>query len=133
VQAQVINLLMDLQAERGMAYLFIAHDLAVVQHISDRVAVMYQGRIVELSPTAKLFAEPLHPYTQALREAVPIPDPARRRAARPVLEGEPPSPLAPPPGCAFHTRCPRAMERCRAETPVLEEKAPGRWVACFLY
>jgi oligopeptide transport system ATP-binding protein len=133
IQAQVINLLMDLQAERGMAYLFIAHDLAVVQHISDRVAVMYQGRIVELSPTAKLFAEPLHPYTQALREAVPIPDPARRRAARPVLEGEPPSPLAPPPGCAFHTRCPRAMERCRAETPVLEEKAPGRWVACFLY
>jgi len=132
IQAQVMNLLMDLQDEYGLAYLFIAHDLAVVQHISHRVAVMYLGRIVELADTADLFAQPLHPYTQALLAAVPVPDPARRNTKREVLAGDLPSPLAPPAGCAFHTRCPNVMPRCRSEAPALLQDAPGHWSACHL-
>ena len=133
IQAQVINLMMDLQAERGLAYLFIAHDLAVVQQISRRVAVMYLGRIVELAPTAALFRAPLHPYTRALLDAVPVPNPARRHAPRSILRGEPPSPLAPPPGCPFHTRCPASMPRCTTDVPPLEQKAAGHWAACHLH
>jgi oligopeptide/dipeptide ABC transporter ATP-binding protein len=133
IQAQVINLLMDLQDEYGLAYLFIAHDLAVVQHISHRVAVMYLGHIVELADTAELFARPLHPYTQALLAAVPVPDPARRQGTRIVLEGDLPSPLAPPPGCPFHTRCPFVMVQCRSSVPALLQNAPGHWSACHLH
>ncbi len=132
IQAQVVNLLMDLQDEYGLAYLFIAHDLAVVQHISHRVAVMYLGRIVELAATAEIFARPLHPYTRALLDSVPVPDPARRHIGRTVLQGDMPSPMAPPPGCPFHTRCPQAMARCRSEPPALLEDAPGHWSACHL-
>ena len=130
IQAQVVNLLADLQAERGLAYLFIAHDLAVVRHISRRIAVMYLGRIVEMAAAAELFARPLHPYTQALLAAVPVPDPARRRTRRGVPAGEVPSPIAPPPGCHFHPRCPLATGRCRAEAPTLRDLGAGRRVAC---
>jgi peptide/nickel transport system ATP-binding protein/oligopeptide transport system ATP-binding protein len=133
IQAQVINLLMDLQDEYGLAYLFIAHDLAVVQHISHRVAVMYLGHIVELADTAELFARSLHPYTQALLAAVPVPDPARRQGTRFFLEGDLPSPLAPPPGCPFHTRCPHVMAQCRSSVPALLQNAPGHWSACHLH
>jgi oligopeptide/dipeptide ABC transporter ATP-binding protein len=131
VQAQVINLLMDLQDEFGLSYLFVAHDLAVVEHISHRVAVMYLGRIVELAETASLFANPQHPYTVALLSAVPVPDPkiARKRI---ILSGDVPSPVDPPPGCRFHTRCPLAMERCRSEVPPMKEVAPGHFAACHL-
>jgi oligopeptide/dipeptide ABC transporter ATP-binding protein len=132
IQAQVVNLLMDLQDEFGLAYLFIAHDLAVVQHISHRVAVMYLGRIVELAATAEIFARPLHPYTRALLDSVPVPDPAHRRVGRTVLQGDMPSPMAPPPGCPFHTRCPHVMPRCRTERPELLEDAPAHWSACHL-
>jgi peptide/nickel transport system ATP-binding protein/oligopeptide transport system ATP-binding protein len=132
IQAQVINLLMDLQDENGLAYLFIAHDLAVVRHISHRVAVMYLGRIVELAETEALFARPLHPYTQALLASVPLPDPTLRRAGHTVLAGDLPSPLSPPSGCAFHTRCPHAVPRCRTERPALLEEAPGHFSACLL-
>ncbi len=132
IQAQVINLLMNLQDELGLAYLFIAHDLAVVQQISHRVAVMYLGRIVELADTAELYARPLHPYTQALLAAVPVPDPARRQCQRFVLSGDLPSPLSPPSGCPFHTRCPQVMPRCRNIPPALLEDAPGHWSACHL-
>ena len=130
IQAQVINLLMDVQEEYGLAYLFIAHDLAVVQHIAHRVAVMYLGRIVELADKRSLFGEPLHPYTEALLAAVPIPDPKARRGKRPVLAGDVPSPINPPAGCHFHTRCPYATERCRAEAPALHELKRGHWVSC---
>jgi len=133
LQAQVINLLTDLQDEYGLAYLFIAHDLSVVQHISHRVAVMYFGRIVELAATSEVFAHPLHPYTQALLEAVPVPDPARRGMRRIPLQGDPPSPLAPPSGCPFHTRCPHVMERCRTTPPIMAQDAPGHWSACHLH
>jgi oligopeptide transport system ATP-binding protein len=132
VQAQVINLLDDLQQEFGLAYLFIAHDLAVVRHISTRIAVMYLGRIVELAPADELYEAPLHPYTEALLSAVPTPDPrARRKRIR--LEGEIPNAIHPPPGCHFHTRCPiRRLPLCSAEAPPFKETANGHWVACHL-
>jgi peptide/nickel transport system ATP-binding protein len=132
VQAQVINLLIDLQEEFKIAYLFIAHDLAVVERIADRVAVMYLGQIVEVAARAEIFRNPLHPYTRALLQAIPIPDPARARE-RQVLRGDPPSPAQPPPGCRFHTRCPSAVEACPRIEPPLVEVAPGHWVACHLH
>lgn len=122
VQAGVVNLLMDLQAERGLAYVFVAHDLKVVELISHRVAVMYLGRIVEQAPAAELFGAPRHPYTRALLAAAPVPDPSRRTTPT-ALAGEPPSPLSPPPGCAFHPRCPHAIDRCRRELPLLHGDA----------
>jgi oligopeptide/dipeptide ABC transporter ATP-binding protein len=131
VQAQVINLMIDLQAEFGLAYLFIAHDLAVVQHISHRVAVMYLGRIVELGSRHVLFSKPMHPYTEALLDSVPIPDPAQRRE-KDVLAGEVPSPTRPPAGCRFNTRCPLAEPRCRVEAPAMVEAEPGHFVACHV-
>ena len=131
IQAQVINLLMDLQRELGLSYLFISHNLAVVEHISHRIAVMYLGRIVEHTDKATLFTRPLHPYTEALLAAVPVPDPKIRRTKR-VVQGDVPSPLKPPPGCHFHTRCPYAEARCRTEPPLLREVAPGHHVACHL-
>jgi oligopeptide/dipeptide ABC transporter ATP-binding protein len=132
VQAQVINLLTDLQDELGVAYLFIAHDLAVVEHLSHRVAVMYLGQIVELAAKARLFGAPRHPYTQALLEAVPQPDP-EPRPERHILPGDVPSPTRPPPGCRFHTRCRHAFDRCRVEMPALQAMPDGGLVACHLY
>ena len=131
IQAQVINLMMDLQREKRLSYLFIAHDLAVVEHISHRIAVMYLGRIVEYADKKTLFTQPKHPYTQALLSAVPVPNPKLRREKR-LLQGDVPSPISPPPGCAFHTRCPYAVARCREETPALRELAPGHGVSCHL-
>ncbi|QSQ14713.1 ABC transporter ATP-binding protein [Myxococcus landrumensis] len=131
IQAQIVNLLVDLQRERGLTYVFIAHDLNIVEHMSTRVAVMYLGRIVELAPARGLYSRPRHPYTQALLAAVPVPDPERTRT-RVLVPGEPPSPLAPPPGCTFHPRCPRAMERCRRESPPLYSLPDGHSAACFL-
>jgi oligopeptide/dipeptide ABC transporter ATP-binding protein len=131
VQAQVINLLGDLQREFGLSYLFVAHDLAVVEHISHRVAVMYLGRLVELASTRALFARPQHPYTEALLSAVPVPDPTVQRK-RIILAGDVPSPIEVPRGCRFHTRCPYAFERCRVEEPVLKEVLPGHFAACHL-
>ena len=131
IQAQVINLMVDLQREKRLSYLFIAHDLAVVEHISHHIAVMYLGRIVEYADKATLFRRPLHPYTEALLAAVPIPDPKVKRSKR-VLQGDVPSPVNPPSGCAFHTRCPYVMARCKVETPLLTEVEPGSLVACHL-
>ncbi len=131
VQAQVLNLLMDLQEERNIAYLFISHDLGVVEHIGHRIAVMYLGEIVEIAPKTTLFATPLHPYTRALIEAAPIADP-RARADRIVLEGDIPSPMNPPPGCRFHTRCPVAIARCRSEAPRARMVGENHSVACHL-
>jgi oligopeptide/dipeptide ABC transporter ATP-binding protein len=133
IQAQIINLLEDLQAELGLTYLFIAHDLAVVRHISDRVAVMYLGKIVEITDRLQLYENPLHPYTKALLAAVPIPDPVlEAERPRTVLMGEVPSPLNPPPGCVFHPRCPIAIDRCRGEVPPLREVTAGHRAACLL-
>lgn len=133
VQAQVVNLLMDLQQRLGLSYLFVAHDLAVVRHISDRIAVMYLGRIVEIAPRHELYREPLHPYTKALLAAVPIADPvAEAKRPRVPVSGEVPSALNPPPGCSFHPRCPLAVERCRVEQPLLRDLGSGRKVACHL-
>jgi len=134
VQAQVINLLMDLQEEYGLSYLFIAHDLAVVEHISHRVAVMYLGKIVELTDKRSLFVEPLHPYTEALLSAVPQPEPPKAGAtrARIILSGDVPSPINPPAGCRFHTRCPYVFARCKVEAPAFQQVKPGHWVACHL-
>jgi peptide/nickel transport system ATP-binding protein len=129
VQAQILNLLLDLQADLRLTYLFVAHDLSVVRHISHRVAVMYVGRIVELGGTDELFSAPKHPYTAALLSAVPEPDP-RTRSRRIVLQGEVANPAAPPSGCYFHPRCPHAIERCRRETPAWREISPGRFVGC---
>jgi peptide/nickel transport system ATP-binding protein len=129
VQAQILNLMQELQAELGLTYLFVAHDLSVVKHVSDRVAVMYVGRIVETAETERLYRAPRHPYTEALLAAVPKPDP-RLRAPRTILEGEVADPASPPPGCHFHPRCAYAVEACREETPALAEVAPGHLVAC---
>ena len=132
IQGQIVNLLAELQRSLGIAYLFIAHDLAVVRHLSHRIVVMYLGRVMEVADRDTLYAEPAHPYTRALLDAAPIPDPAveRRRAPR-ALRGEIPSPLAPPTGCVFHTRCPLATAECAAEIPALREISPGHMAACI--
>ena len=132
IQAQIINLLEDLRERFGLTYLFIAHDLSVVRHLCQRVAVMYLGRIVELADSDELFDNPLHPYTQALLAAVPVPDPTRRgaRARSARSQGEVPSPINPPSGCVFHPRCPIAVESCKQARPELRELRPGHWVAC---
>ena len=129
VQAQVVSLLEDLQEKFGLTYLFVAHDLAVVEHISTRVAVMYLGRIVEMAPTRELYTNPTHPYTEALLSAVPVPDPTVKRR-RTILAGDVPSPVHPPAGCRFHTRCPLRVESCSQNEQVLREVSPGHWVAC---
>src|SRR5919201_3592445 len=131
IQAQVINLMMDLQRDKNLSYLFIAHDLAVVEHISHRIAVMYLGKIVEYTDKHTLFTNPLHPYTEALLAAVPIPNPQLKRKKH-LLQGDVPSPINPPPGCTFHTRCPYAEARCKIELPPLREVGPGHMVACHL-
>ncbi|MBV8838046.1 MAG: ATP-binding cassette domain-containing protein, partial [Alphaproteobacteria bacterium] len=133
IQAQIINLLIDLQDELKLSYLFVAHDLAVVEHLSHRVAVMYLGRIVELADKTSLFDMPLHPYTQALLSAVPIPKYSARRRERVILKGDVPSPINPPTGCHFHTRCPYATGRCREEAPALRELAPAHFASCHLH
>ena len=130
VQAQILNLLLQMQQSRGLSYLFIAHSLSVVGWMSDRIAVMYLGRVVEIAGGMELYRRPLHPYTEALLWNYPVPDPAVSRR-RQVLVGEIPSPANPPPGCPFHTRCPHAEERCRTEVPQLQEVAPGHWSACL--
>ena len=131
IQSQVLNILKDLQNEFGLTYLFIAHNLAVVEHISDRVGVMYLGKMVELTTREALFREPLHPYTKALLSAIPIPDPTVKRE-RVILQGDVPSPVNPPSGCRFHTRCPVAIDKCKSIEPPLEELRPGHWVACHV-
>lgn len=131
IQAQIVNLLVDLQRELKLTYVFIAHDLKIVEYISTRVAVMYLGKIVELADAVDLYRRPRHPYTQALLSAVPVPDPDHKKT-RIILQGDVPSPLAPPPGCAFHPRCPHAFERCRRETPPLYDLGSGHTAACFL-
>ena len=133
IQAQVVNLMEDLQEELGLTYLFIAHDLSMVKHISNRVAVMYLGKIMELADRDALFDDPLHPYTQSLSSAVPVPDPKIERKRKEfILKGDPPSPANPPPGCVFHTRCPLAVEECMTRVPEFREMRPGHFVACHL-
>ena len=133
IQSQVVNMLEDLQAEKGLTYLFIAHDISVVRHISDRIGVMYLGCMVELADSYELCSNPIHPYTKTLLSAVPLPDPVKSRARdRIILEGDIPSPINPPSGCRFHTRCPYATERCKQEMPVLKEYAPKHFAACHL-
>lgn len=132
IQASIINLLIRLQKEMGLSFLFISHDMSVVEHVSHRVAVMYLGRIVELADRPELFSAPQHPYTEALLSAVPVPKPAAARKKRVILHGEIPSPINPPKGCHFHTRCPIAIERCRVESPALREVRPAHWAACHL-
>jgi oligopeptide transport system ATP-binding protein len=133
IQAQVVNLLEDLQDELGLTYLFIAHDLSMVRHISDRVAVMYLGKIVELTDRDALYSNPQHPYTEALLSAVPIPDPTvEERRERIILKGDVPSPANPPAGCNFNTRCPRVMKVCHEIDPEFIEISPGHWCACHL-
>jgi oligopeptide/dipeptide ABC transporter ATP-binding protein len=133
VRAQVVNLLQDLQVDLGLSYLFIAHDLSVVRHISHRIAIMYSGALVELADADSVYDRPIHPYTEALLSAVPIPDPPVQRARRRiVLTGEIPNPIDPEPGCRFQARCPVAEDRCRHETPPLEQKRPGHFAACFV-
>ena len=132
IQAQIINLLQELQEQFGLTYLLIAHDLSVVRHISDRVAVMYLGRLMELAPCDDLYEDPQHPYTRALLSAVPVPDPGVEEVReRIVLQGDIPSPQNPPQGCVFHTRCPLAIDECRAAVPPLKETSPGHWAACI--
>ncbi|ABX03875.1 MAG TPA: dipeptide ABC transporter ATP-binding protein [Herpetosiphon sp.] len=132
IQAQIINLLQDLQGQFGLTYLFIAHNLSVVKHISDRVAVMYLGKMVELAPSKELYANPMHPYTQALLSAVPIPDPeVEKQRQRIILQGDVPSPLNPPTGCHFHTRCPIVIDKCKAEDPPFQDYGGGHFVACW--
>ncbi|MGQ0582046.1 MAG: ABC transporter ATP-binding protein [Reyranella sp.] len=133
IQAQIINLLIDLQEEFKLSYLFVAHDLAVVEHISHRVGVMYLGRIVEMTDKKSLFEMPLHPYSEALLSAVPIPKSGMRGRKRVILTGDVPSPINPPPGCHFHTRCPYAMPRCKVDVPTLTEVKPGHWASCHLH
>ncbi len=131
IQAQVINLLEELQEEFHLSYIFVAHDLSVVRHVSDRIAVMYLGKLMEVSPSEELYDKPIHPYTEALLGAIPIPDPNENRArVRPLVSGEPPNPISPPPGCRFHTRCPHATDICRSEEPQLTEYANGHLAAC---
>ncbi len=133
IQSQVVNMLEDLQSEMHLTYLFIAHDISVVRHISNRIGVMYLGQMVELTDSFELCSHPVHPYTQTLLSAVPLPDPVKSRARqRILLEGDIPSPLDPPSGCRFHTRCPYAFERCKEEQPVLKEQSPGHFAACHL-
>jgi oligopeptide/dipeptide ABC transporter ATP-binding protein len=132
IQASVINLLMDLQQEYHLSYLFIAHDIGVVEHISHYVAVMYLGKIVEMTSRNEIFADTLHPYTEALLSAVPIPNPNVKKSKRILLKGDIPSPINPPPGCRFHTRCPYVMDVCRVEEPAFREVKPGHFVACHL-
>jgi len=134
VQAQILDLLKDLQKRFNLTYMFISHDIAVVKYMSNRIAVMYLGKIVELGPADVVFENPLHPYTQFLFAAVPIPDPKIARSRKKILlQGEPPSPISPPPGCRFHPRCPFAMDVCRKEEPPMIEVEPGHYVACWLY
>jgi len=133
IQSQVVNMLEDMQQELGLTYLFIAHDLSVVRHISNRIGVMYLGTMVELAESYELNKHPLHPYTKTLLSAVPVPDPeVSRTRQRIVLEGDIPSPINPPSGCRFHTRCPYATEQCREAVPEFKEHAPGHWAACHL-
>ncbi len=131
VKAQIVNLLQDLQREFGLALLFISHDLAIVEHMTHRVAVMYLGKIVEIAPREQIFASPKHPYTKALLSAVPVPDPTVRRTPI-ILKGDVPSPINPPSGCRFHTRCPYVFDRCRTEEPELRQSMAGQWAACHL-
>jgi len=134
IQAQIVNLLIDLQKKMGLTYLFVAHDLAMVKYVSDRIAVMYLGKIVELARSEDLYDDPQHPYTQALLSAIPIPDPeAEAKKERIILRGELPNPMNPPSGCPFRTRCPHAKERCAQEAPAFREVRPGHWAACHLH
>lgn len=134
IQAQVVNMLEDLQKDRGLTYLFIAHDLSMVKYISDRIGVMYLGKMVELTFADELYKTPLHPYTQALLSAIPIPDPdIAKQSNRILLSGDVPSPIDPPSGCRFRTRCPKAMKVCAEQEPVMKELAPGHFCACHLY